>query len=137
MLVSSEWWVMRKRGLRIPREAWLKTRPVRVFEDFRVMDDGRVVILVEEAERSVLAKILRILSPIPTPRYRKIELDKMGSMVWLMCDGKHTVEDIVKAVMRETGFSRRNAELAVYHFLNQLATRGLIQFILPSESGKS
>jgi len=128
---------MRRRGLRLPREAWLKARPVRVFEDFRVADDGRVVILVEEEGKGVLAKILRILSPIPAPRYRRIELDKMGSMVWLMCDGKHTVEDIVRAVMRETGFSRRNAELAVYHFLNKLATRGLIQFILPSESGES
>ena len=121
----------RKKGIRIPREKWLYSRPVRLIEDYEVDSEGNVVILVELVEKGFVSKILKLLSIVPPPRYKKIVLDKMGSRVWFLCDGEHTVDDIIKTLVRETGLSRRNIELAVYNYLNTLLMKGLIELRIP------
>ena len=128
--------LFKRKGIRVSRETWLNSRPVRVIDDYSVDENGNVVVVVEVVEKGLLAKIMRLLSIVPPPRYKKIVFDKIGSRVWILCDGKHTVNDIIKAVMRETGLSRRNVELAVYSFLNQLIVKGLIQLQIPFEEQK-
>lgn len=123
---------MRRKGIRVPREVWLKSKPVRLINDFVLDDNGNVVLIAEVVEKGFLSRILKWFSIVPPPRYRKFVLDKTGSKVWLMCNGENTVEDIVNALVRETGLSRRNIELAVYSYLNTLISKGLVAIQLPS-----
>lgn len=123
---------MRRKGVRIPREVWLRSKPVRLINDYVVDDGGNVVLIAEIAEKGLLSRLLKWFSVVPPPRYKKFVLDKMGSKVWLMCNGENTIEDIVKALVKETGLSRRNVELAVYSYLNTLISKGLIAMYTPS-----
>lgn len=61
--------------------------------------------------------------PAPT---KKLQLDKMGSMVWQMFDGKRQVKEIIQEVARESGLSLQEAEISVTTFLRQLGQRGVI-----------
>jgi len=126
---------LRKKGIRISRDKWLRSIPKRLIEDFEKDDKGNIVIIVELREKGLLSKILKIISTSPTPRYKRIVLDQMGSRVWMLCDGKHSIDDIVKILVRETGLSRRNIELAIYNFIKTLATKGLIELYIPVDEG--
>lgn len=117
----------RSRGIRLRRQQWLRSIPVRMVEDFTEDDNGIVTILVELEYKGLIGKIIKAISLTPPPKYKRIVLDKMGSIVWKMCDGKHTVEDIVRRLMTVTGLSRRNVELAVYHYIKTLVMKGLIE----------
>ncbi len=119
------------KGIRIPREAWLKSRPVRITDDYELDEEGNAVILVEIEYKGLKGKILKALSLTPLPKYKRIVLDRMGTEVWKLCDGKHTVEDIVRHMMKKTGMSRRNMEIAVYTYLRMLVEKGLVEVIIP------
>ena len=123
--------MFKRKGIRVPREKWLRSIPVRLVEDYEIDENGNVVLLVELVEKGLFSRILRMLSIIPPPKFKRIILDKMGSRVWLMCDGKHSIDDIVRALVRETGLSRRNIELAVYNYINTLLIKGLIELRIP------
>ncbi len=128
---------MRNKGIRVKREQWLRSKPLRTIEDYEVDDNGNIVLIVEVEEKGVLTKILKLFSIVPPPKYKKIVLDRIGSKVWLLCDGKHTIDDIVRVVMKETGLSRRNVEIAVYNYINQLVMKGLVQLQIPLEEDSS
>jgi len=123
--------VKRMKGVRLSREQWLRSKPIRLIEDFERDSDGNIVIVVELVEKGVLAKIMKLFSIVPPPKYKRIVLDKIGSRVWMLCDGKHTVEDIVRKLVEETGFSRRNIELSVYNYLKTLIMKGLVELQIP------
>jgi len=123
--------VKRMKGIRLSREQWLRSKPIRLIEDFERDSDGNIVIVVRLVEKGVLAKIMKLFSIVPPPKYKRIVLDKIGSRVWMLCDGKHTVEDIVRKLVEETGFSRRNIELSVYNYLKTLIMKGLVELQIP------
>ncbi len=125
----------RRKGIRIPREVWLKSRPHRVTEEYYRNEDGNIVIVVQLEYHGIMGKLLKIFSITPPPKYKKYILDKVGSEIWKLCDGKHTIEDIIKRVMKITGLSRRNAELATYTYIRQLVEKGLIELIIPTPPG--
>ncbi len=129
--------VFKKKGLRITREQWLRSIPRRVVEDFTRDSDGNIVIILELKPKGIVSKILNYISITPPPRYKKIVLDKMGSRVWMLCDGKHSVEDIIKILVKETGFSRRNIELSIYNYLKTLIMKGLIELHIPLDKEKA
>lgn len=60
------------------------------------------------------------------PLTRKIDLDTLGGMVWLLIDGEKAVSSIIKEFAAESGFSLGEAEISVSTFLRQLGKRGLI-----------
>lgn len=123
--------VKRMKGIRLSREQWLRSKPIRLIEDFERDSDGNIVIVVELVDKGVLAKIMKLFSIVPPPKYKRIVLDKIGSRVWMLCDGKHTVEDIIRKLVEETGFSRRNIELSVYNYLKTLIMKGLVELLIP------
>ena len=57
---------------------------------------------------------------------KKLQLDNIGSMVWLMIDGSTDVKTIIKQIVPETGLSLQEAEISVTTFLRELGRRGLI-----------
>ncbi|HDD63669.1 MAG TPA: PqqD family protein [Thermoprotei archaeon] len=64
---------------------------------------------------------------------KKYLLDEVGSFVWNMCDGKHTVNDIISALMEKYKLHRREAEASLLQYLNMLSQRMLIGFMLPKD----
>lgn len=57
---------------------------------------------------------------------KKLQLDAMGSDVWLMIDGQRDVKSIVSAVAAKSGLTVQEAEIAVTTFFRDLGRRGLI-----------
>ena len=51
---------------------------------------------------------------------KKLQLDNIGSRVWLMIDGSTDVKTIIKIIAPETGLSLQEAELSVTTFLREL-----------------
>lgn len=57
---------------------------------------------------------------------RKLQLDGLGSQVWLYIDGKKRVRDIIDEFAEASTITRHEAELSVTAFLRELGKRGLI-----------
>jgi len=72
----------------------------------------------------------------PTPKEKRISLDKIGTFVWERCDGKHTVEQIVKGLQDEYKMMRQEAEISLTTFLQQLSKRGFIGVLIPEVKEK-
>lgn len=79
---------------------------------------------------NLTAKIFRL------PEFRNLELDEIGSDVWELCDGKHSVEDLTGVLVKKYRLNRRQAETSVTAYLKMLAERRLIA-LKTGQSGKA
>ena len=57
---------------------------------------------------------------------KKLQLDSLGSSVWLLIDGKSDVKTIIEKFAEDCGLSLQEAEQSVTTFFLQLGRRGLI-----------
>lgn len=74
----------------------LSLRPRRTVETWKVDDaTGCVVVTHRKALGSVEARLTRLLRGSTMIRR---SLDEYGSAIWLMCDGRHTVEEIARSL---------------------------------------
>ena len=89
--------------------------------------EGEVIIYVEKAP----PKIIKKMAMTKKAAYKRIVLDSIGSLVWELCDGNHTVNDIVKALMEKYKLRRLEAERSLFTFLKMLAQRKLIGLLPP------
>lgn len=89
--------------------------------------EGEVIIYVEKAPPKIIKKI----AMTKKAAYKRIVLDSIGSLVWELCDGNHTVNDIVKALMEKYKLRRLEAERSLFTFLKMLAQRKLIGLLPP------
>jgi len=64
------------------------------------------------------------------PEFRTVTLDEVGTRVWDLCDGEHTVKDLIARVAEEHKLSRKEAEVSLVAYLRQLAARGLIALVV-------
>jgi hypothetical protein len=112
----------------VDREAVMTLRPGRNSLLTWEKQPGGETILVVPANESV-PKITRMMAKwLKTPVERKVELDEVGSFVWDLCDGVHTVESIVQKTGRHYKMNRREAEVSVTMFLQMLHERKFIGF---------
>ncbi|MCK5527274.1 MAG: PqqD family protein [Candidatus Latescibacteria bacterium] len=88
-------------------------------------DNGEVLITLTRQtgwKINLLAKIFYV------PKERKIGLDEIGSQVWEMCDGKHTVDRMIRRLAQTHQLNRREAEVALTTYLRQLGKKRLVGF---------
>ncbi|MCS7265828.1 MAG: PqqD family protein [Armatimonadetes bacterium] len=97
----------------------------RWLENARWQNSGDKVI-VKVSRSDWIASLLRRITSRTV--YRQIELDEIGSFVWNLCDGSHTVADIAEALQKRYQLSRREAFASLAEFLSQLQRKGLINF---------
>ena len=64
--------------------------------------------------------------PAPTHEIKKTELDRLGSAVWRLVDGRRSVGRISRMFAKEHQLLEREAEVAVTQFIRQLGQRGVI-----------
>lgn len=67
------------------------------------------------------------------PDKRVVVLDSIGAFVWQMCDGKHTISQIIKALQKKHQLTRKEAETSLFTFIKMLGKRNFIQFAIPTE----
>ena len=100
-------------------------------ERVRASPLARVLALVREL---VLVRVPRrqdrwgnfIAKWFKLPDDKKIELDQIGSDVWELCDGTHSVESIASRISKSYQLNKRQAEASVTAYLKMLADRRLI-----------
>ena len=68
------------------------------------------------------------------PNKRVIVLDAMGTFVWQMCDGKHTIAQIIKGIQKQHQLTRKEAETSLFTFMQQLGKRNFIGFAIPTDT---
>ncbi len=122
---------------RLSRSEFLRIRPVRnEYVNWKKDDEGVVEISIPLEQPipgdKVMGKIMSKLIP-ESPKEKKIKLDKIGSKVWELCDGKRTVKEIIDALNREYKMMPIEAEASLRVYFGQLAKRGLIGMLPPED----
>ena len=94
--------------------------PVRTIESEQ-SDDGKVKITESRHKEGWLDKIL---SKGLEPGHNHVSLDEVGSLVWSLCDGEHTVREIAATLNERFGedYDPGSQRLAV--FLLTMKSRG-------------
>jgi hypothetical protein len=124
-------WSAGTRGVRIGkqtigREQTLRLYPVRnPAVRYETQPSGCILLIVPLRPRGLMRLLTRLFK---LPREHRIELDETGSTVWSLCDGQHSVEAIVQRLVRQYKLERREAEYALFAFLNTLTRRGFIAY---------
>jgi len=74
---------------------------------------------------------IRAISLIfPVPGQRRIELDSVGKEVWEMCDGEHTLRDMIEKFEKRHKLTHAEAEWSLRNYLRDLGKRGLVGFVV-------
>ena len=97
------------------------------------LDDGGLRILAQRRE-AWWVKLLGVIFPIP--RERRIELDSVGRQVWELCDGEHTLREMIEEFQREHKLTRAEAEWSLRNYLRDLGKRRLVGFAV-DKTGES
>ena len=125
----------RKSAPQVTREQAMSGRPVRNSElEVTRNDVGEVSIRIPRRQTWWLNMMARFGS---VPDYQTLTLDRVGSSVWDLCDGGHTVRDLIGRLADEHQLSRKEAELSMITYLRQLAQRGVVGIAIDREDGDS
>jgi len=120
------------RGRKKPRftpEEVLLSRPLRNDSlGTEPTADGGLRIIIER-RREWWVKALSVVLPIP--KRRPVELDPLGREVWELCDGEHTLREMVKVFQERHKLSRAEAEWSLRTYLRDLAKRRLVAIAVP------
>lgn len=114
----------RRRRPRFTPEEVLLSRPIR-HDGLQTepTEEGGLRIIIER-RREWWVRALSVLLPIP--KRRPIELDPLGKEVWELCDGEHTLRQMIRAFEERHKLSRAEAEWSLRTYLRDLAKRGLV-----------
>ena len=88
--------------------------------------EGRVVLTVPRPNNWKIRLINRFFEVPPS---RTVDLDALGSFVWLRCDGQTSIDKLSRELQREYKIGAREAELSLQQFFEVLGRRGYIGFV--------
>ncbi|MBU0606797.1 MAG: PqqD family protein [Armatimonadetes bacterium] len=115
----------------LTREQAMQAWPVRnPALKVHVADDDLVTIELPR-RKDWMGGVLGFMFSVPEAK--PVQLDEVGSLVWSLCDGENTVNDIVAALVDEYKLNRREVEVSLTQYLQTLAKRGMIGFAVPRE----
>lgn len=124
----------KKPPLQYTREEVLNAYPVRnQLITWEEEENGEISLVVPQ-KKSLWIKIVARLFSVPDKRV--IVLDEVGAFVWKLCDGKHTIDLVVRRLRNEYSLTYKEAETSLLTYLRQLAKRGLIGIAVPKDSKK-
>lgn len=99
------------------------------------MDDKGEASLVIPQKDKLLVRLTSKLFMLPDKRV--VVLDSIGAFVWEMCDGEHTISQIIKALQKKHQLTRKEAETSLFTFIKQLGKRNFIGFAIPTDDRKN
>lgn len=115
----------------VDRSKVLKAFPLRNQLITWEMDDKGEASLVIPQKEKLWIKLTSKIFMLPDKRV--VVLDSIGAYVWQMCDGKHTISQIIKALQKKHQLTRKEAETSLFTFIKMLGKRNFIQFAIPTE----
>ncbi|MBI3946197.1 MAG: PqqD family protein [Armatimonadetes bacterium] len=119
----------RKKDPQLTRQQAMRSRPVRnSLLEWEEGEEGKVVITIPRRE-GWMARVANLFFFIPGTRQLVLD-DEVGSAVWMICDGEHTISGIVEYLCRNYKLTRKEAEVSVTEFLRQLGRRHLVGFVV-------
>ncbi len=125
----------RRRTPPLTKKETLKAFPIRNPNLEWYKEEGKVVIKVPVRRDWIGKFVSLIFSP---PPIRNIVLDdEIGSLIWELCDGNHTFEQILEVLTERYKITRREAEVAVGAFLKELGKRRFVVFAVRKEESKN
>ncbi len=95
---------------------------------------GEISLVIPQKQKvwiRIVAKLFNI------PDKRVIVLDEVGAFVWKLCDGKNTIDIVIRRLRNEYSLTRKEAETSLLTYLRQLAKKGLIGIAVPKDSKKT
>jgi hypothetical protein len=98
--------------------------------EWKEQESGEIVVTIPRRE-DLTGKILSRVFTVP--RSRPILLDEVGGFVWRLCDGQHSMAQIVTELCREYKLTRREVELSLNQYIQTLSKRGMIAVGVPEE----
>ena len=122
--------VFRKRSIqsRMTRDEALSYKPAKNqhISETR-LETGEVIIEYPVAVRPLIAAVARRLGKTPNlTQTRKLQLDALGTSVWDLIDGRHTVRRMITIFAETHRLEKREAEVSVTQFIRELGRRGLL-----------
>ena len=122
---------LKKRPPNIGRENVMQSIPLRNTAIEWEMDDKNEVSLVIPQKDKPWVKITSKIFMIPDKRV--VVLDDVGSFVWTLCDGKTSVENIVRRLCNKYSLTRKEAEVSLLTYMRQLGKRGFVGFAVSKD----
>lgn len=115
--------LFRRRKPQLSRQDALASRPVRlVGAEMKPADDGGGKLTVPLGGKRWSGWLLRM----PEGATKTFEFDPIGVFVWDQCDGKTSVQQVIRRLSKHYNLNLREAEVATVQFLQTLARKGLI-----------
>ncbi|MHC4480314.1 MAG: PqqD family protein [Planctomycetota bacterium] len=113
------------------REGALNAKPVlhRLVKVER-SDEGTVILQIPRRQSAMVRAISQWFH---IPPYKQVALDELGTFVIELCDGRHTVSEIVEKFSKRFRLSHREAEASMTAFLRTLAKRSVIGTVIAEE----
>jgi hypothetical protein len=91
-------------------------------------DRGYVLLNLPRRRTSMVRLISRVFR---LPPYKRLELDELGTYAVELCDGSNTVAGIIARFAQRFRLNQREAEVSMVSYLQTLAKRGIISFLVP------
>lgn len=111
------------------RTRLMKSFPVRnQLINWEIDEKGEASLVVPQKDKLWIRLASKLFM---LPDKRVIVLDSIGTYVWQMCDGKHTISQIIKGVQKQYQLTRKEAETSLFTFMQQLGKRNFIGFAIP------
>lgn len=92
-----------------------------------------VTVTVANREPAKLLPPFRWL--VRPPKEKRLVLDRIGTSVWHLCDGKRTVENVIDAFADQYELEFHESRVAVTEYLRSLVQRGALAMAIPGEDG--
>lgn len=122
-----------KKKSSITREQALDAKPMPTVQcELTETPDGGAKLKVPLRTRGFGMKFLRM----PEGATKTFELDSLGVFVWKNCDGKTTVQQIIRRLAKEHSLTLREVEVSTVQFLQMLVKKGLIGMSLEQKKDK-
>jgi len=125
--------LFRKPGPKITREQSLTAIPIRNGNVQWEIDEevDETLIVIPRRDDWWVRLFARFFF---VPDNKKVTLDELGSFVWKRCDGETTVDELIAAFGERYKLSRKEAELSMIAFLQQMAKKRLIGLAVPGQA---
>ena len=120
-----------KKRPQIERDSVMQSIPLRNTVITWEMDNKDEVSLVVPQKDKLWVKMASKIFMIPNKRV--VVLDDVGSFVWTLCDGKNSIEHIVKRLSNKYSLTRKEAEVSLLTYMRQLGKRGFVGFAVSKE----
>ncbi|MFW5866958.1 MAG: PqqD family protein [Armatimonadota bacterium] len=123
---------MKEKRTPLSRDRAFEARPVRnPALKWRINDEAMVEVIVPR-RKDMFGRVMGFLFFVPESR--PITLDEVGTRVWHLCDGEHTVEEVVRSLSKEYKLQRREVEVSLTEYLRTLGKKGMVGFLIPKEA---